>query len=113
LPNTATLDNGPEEGGVACGCPEEAGDGPSGLHLYEGESGLSPDGKSELINGLQAVVSLDTSNATLTATFPAINQWVAISPGPQSADASTRLRQVTIEKQILATFRARRGPEIS
>lgn len=104
LPDTATLDNGPEEGGVACNCPEESSDAPSGLHLYEGDSGLTSDGKPTVINDLQAVVSLDTSTATMTASFPAINQWITISPGPQPAEVATRLHQVAIERQILATF---------
>jgi hypothetical protein len=40
----------------------------------------------------------------MTATFPGVNQWITISPGPQSAAVSTRLHQVAIERQILATF---------
>lgn len=106
MPDTATLDNGPETGGVACNCPSESSDAPSGLHLYEGQSGLTPGGQSGMINGLQAVVSLDTSDATLVATVPAINQWVTISPGPLPASRSTRQQDVTIERQILATFTA-------
>ena len=106
MPDTATLDNGPRDGGVACSCPEESSDAPSGLHLYEGESGLGSGGKPTVINGLQANVSLNTSNATMIATFPGINQWVAISPGPPSTDVATRQHQVAVERQILATFTA-------
>lgn len=104
VPNTATLDNGPQEGEVACSCPEERDDAPPGLHLYEGESGLISGGRPMVINGLQARVSLDASNATMIATFPGANQWITISPGPRSASASTRLHQVAIEREILATF---------
>jgi hypothetical protein len=103
-PDTATLENGPQKGGVACNCPAESSTAPSGLHLYEGQSGLISGGRPTVINGLQALVSLDTSNATMTATFPGVSQWITISPGPQSAAVSTRLQQVAVERQILATF---------
>jgi hypothetical protein len=106
LPDTATLDNGPETGGVACNCPEESSDAPSGLHLYEGRSGLSPGGQPTTVNGLRAVVSLDTSDATLVANVPAINQWVTISPGPRPARGSTRQQEVAVERRILATLAA-------
>jgi hypothetical protein len=111
-PDTATLDNGPQEGGVACNCPNESSNAPSGLHLYEGQSGLTSGGRPAVINDVRALVSLDTSNATMTATFPGVDQWITISPGPQSANVSTRLDQVAIERQILATFTlASNGPE--
>jgi hypothetical protein len=58
-----------------------------------------------VINHLQAVVSMDASTATMSATFPKINQWVTIAPGPQTTDVTTRQHQVAIERQILATFR--------
>jgi hypothetical protein len=103
-PDTATLDNGPQEGGVACNCPAESSNAPSGLHLYEGQSGFISGGRPTVINDLEALVSLDTSNAIMTATFPGVDQWITISPDPQSANLSTRLHQVAIERQILATF---------
>ena len=40
----------------------------------------------------------------MTVTFPGVDQWITISPGPLSANLSTRLYQVAIERQILATF---------
>jgi len=104
VPNTATLNNGPQEGGVACSCPEMSDNAPSGLHLYEGHSGLVAGGRPTVINDLHALVSMDTSNETVVATFPSVDQWVTIGPGPQSANTSTRLNQVAIERQILATF---------
>ena len=58
-PGTVTLDNGPQGGGVTCNCPEEAGDAPSGLHLYEGQSGLVPGGTPTTINGIGSLVRLD------------------------------------------------------
>ena len=102
-PDTATLDNGPQGGGVVCSCPAEGFDVPSGLHLYEGQAGLVPGGRPTTINGTQALVGLDTSNATLTATFPGVDQWITISPAPPSRTASSKLQQVALEKQILAT----------
>jgi hypothetical protein len=110
IPDTATLDNGPEQGGEECGCPEESTDVPSGLHLYEGEAGFDSDGKPTVINDLHAVVLVDASRAIVTATFPSIDQWVTISPGPQSADGPTRQHQVAIERQILATMRVKPHP---
>lgn len=105
-PSTATLDNGPQGGGVACSCPNESGDPPSGLHLYEGHTGLISGGTPTVINGLQALVGLDTSNATMTATFPGVDQWITISPAPPSRTRLTNLQQVALEKQILATVEA-------
>ena len=86
-----------------CGCPEESSNALSGLHLYEGHTGLIPGGKPTVINGLQALVSLDTSNGTMTATFPGVDQWITMSPTPPSGTLSTHLRQVALEKQILST----------
>lgn len=105
-PDTATLDNGPQEGGVACSCPLEPSDAPSGLHLYEGQSGLVYGGMSTMINGLHVMVGLDTTTATLTATFPDLDQWLTISPAPPSESASDTMEQVALEKQILSTVSA-------
>ena len=105
-PNTVTLDNGPQSGRVVCNCPEMSDDAPSGLHLYEGQAALVAGGRPIVINNLHAFVSIDTSNATVIATFPSVDQWITIGPGPQSAKSSTRLNQVAIERQILATFGA-------
>lgn len=102
-PSTATLDNGPQEGGVACSCPMESSDAPSGLHLYEGQAGLISGGKPTEINGLRALVGLDMSKATITATFPGVDQWITISSAPPSRKASDKLQQVALERQILAT----------
>lgn len=102
-PSTATLDNGHQVGGVVCSCPAEAADAPSGLHLYEGHGGLVPAGKHTTINGIQSLVELDTSTATLTATFPSVNQWITISPAPPSGTATSNRQQVALEKLILAT----------
>lgn len=104
IPNTATLYNGPQEGGVVCSCPEMSDNASSGLHLYEGQGGLVAGGRPTVINNLHAFVSMDTSNATLVATFPSVDQWITIAPGPQSASASTRSHQVAVERQILSTF---------
>ena len=106
-PSTATLDNGPQRESVACSCPTERSDAPSGLHLYEGQAGLISGGNPTVINGLRALVGLDTSNATLTATFPGVDQWITISPAPLSRNPSSQLQQVVLEKQILATVRGR------
>ena len=103
-PSTATLDNGHQGGGVVCSCPAEGGDAPSALHLYEGRGGLVPGGKPTMINGIQTFVELDTSTATLTATFPSINQWITISPAPPSGTATSNRRQVALERLILATM---------
>ncbi len=105
-PDTATLDNGPQEEGVSCNCPAELSGVPSGLHLYEGQSGLISGGSPMTINGLDVLVSLDTSNATLTATFPSIDQWMTISPAPSAATVTTDLQQVALERQILSTVSA-------
>ncbi len=102
-PGTVTLDNGPQGGGVTCNCPEEAGDAPSGLHLYEGQSGLVPGGTPTTINGIGSLVRLDRSNAVLTATFPGVDQWITIGPAPPSSTASVKEQQVALEKRILAT----------
>ena len=104
-PDTVTLDNGPQDGAVACSCPAEAGDAPSGLHLYEGHAGLVPGGMPRTINGIRSLVGLDASTATLTVTFPSLNQWITISPAPPSSSASNNLQQVALEKLILATVK--------
>ncbi len=88
-----------------CNCPAEGATAPSGLHLYVGSTGLIPGGKPTVINGLQASVSLDTSTATMTATFPGVDQWITISPAPASGSLSTEERQVALETQILATVK--------
>ena len=106
-PSTATLDNGPQQGGVACNCPLESSDAPSGLHLYEGQTGLISGGTPTVIHGLRALVGLDTSSATLTATFPGIDQWITISSAPLSMSLASRLQQLVLEKQILATVQGR------
>jgi len=108
-PDTATLDNGPQGGGVACNCPAEGGNAPSGLHLYVGSAGLIPGGKPAVINGLLASVSLDTSTATMTAIFPGVDQWITISPAPASGSLPTQERQVALERQILATVKMNPG----
>ncbi len=102
-PDTATLDNGAQAEEVACNCPAEAADAPSGLHLYEGSTGLSPGGTPTVINGLRVFVSLDRSDATMTATFPGVDQWIDIDPAPPSQSGSTLVQQAAIEQHILAT----------
>jgi hypothetical protein len=102
-PDTATLDNGPQTEEVTCSCPAEAANALSGLHLYEGSTGLIPGGKPTVINGLRVLVSLDTSNAMMTATFPGVDQWITINPAPTSESRSTLLQQAAIERDILAT----------
>jgi hypothetical protein len=66
----------------------ESGTSPSGLHLYECQTGLIPGGKPTVINGIEALVSLDTSNAAMTATFPGVDQWVTINPASPPVRAS-------------------------
>jgi len=109
IPDTATLDNGPQAGGVLCSCPMESATAASGLHLYEGSTGLIPGGKPEVINGLQALVSVDPSTATVTATFPGVDQWITISPAPPAVTLSTRQGQVVLETQILAAIKSDPG----
>jgi len=58
-----------------------------------------------MINGIQSLVGLDTSTATLTATFPSVNQWITISPAPPSGTATSNRQQVALEKLILATVK--------
>jgi|GEM_PF-5649370 len=102
-PATATLDNGPPTGGVACSCPAEVSSAPSGLHLYEGQGGLLRGGTPTTVNGVRALVSLDLARATLTATFPDQDQWISISPAPSAKTIADTLGQATLERQILAT----------
>ena len=102
---TPTLDNGPQGGGVACNCPMESSNAPSGLHLCEGQTGLISGGRPTMIDGTRALVGLDTSNATLTATFPGVDQWITIGPGPSSRTAFGNQQQIALEKQILATVK--------
>ncbi len=102
-PDTATLDNGPQGGGVECSCPAEISSARSGLHLYEGQTGLIPGGTPTVLRGLQALVSLDTANATLTATFPGLDQWIMISPAPPAESPSIHRQQFAVEKEILGT----------
>jgi hypothetical protein len=104
-PDTATLDNGPQDVRLACHCPLEGENAPSGLHLYEGDAGLIPGGKPTVINGLQALVSSNSSIPTMTATFPGVYQWITISPAPPSNNLSIHLQQVALEKEILATVK--------
>jgi hypothetical protein len=104
-PDTATLDNGPQGGGVACSCPMESSNASSGLHLYEGQTGLISGGRPTMIDGIQALVGLDTSNATLTATFPGVDQWITIGPAPSSRTVFGNEQQIALEKQILATVK--------
>ncbi len=108
-PDTATLDNGPQEARVACSCPSESDRAASGLHLYEGQAGLISGGRPMVINGLHAFVGLDASTATLTATFPGTDQWITISPAPLAQARSTNLQQVALERQILATVKLAPG----
>ena len=102
-PGTATLDNGTRTPGVMCSCPMESGNAASGLHLYEGHGGLDPGGTPTVINGVRALVALDPSTATLTATFPLVDQWITVAPGPQSTSGPVIARQVALERRILAT----------
>jgi hypothetical protein len=102
-PATATLDNGPQQGGVVCNCPEESATAPSELHLYEGQGGLVGGGRPTVIDGSQATVSVDPSTTTVTATFPAVDQWITISPAPEPRPALGDLTQLALEQRILAT----------
>jgi len=108
-PDTATLDNGPQGGGVTCNCAMESGNAPSGLHLYEGRTGLLPGGTPTMINGAPAFVGVDNSNAIVTATFPDVDQWITISPAPPSRAVSDSLQQIALEKRILATVKVVTG----
>lgn len=102
-PGTVTLDNGKQIGEVECSCPMESATAPSALHLYEGQGGLVPGGRSTVINGVRAFVESDPMAATLTATFPTVGQWFTISPGPPPTSGSGIARQVVQEDEILAT----------
>jgi hypothetical protein len=88
-----------------CGCPMESADEPSGLHLYEGTGGLAPGGTPARIHGVRALVRQDASSATLTVTFPAIDQWITIGPAPTSTSPSVTKAQVAEERRILASIR--------
>ncbi len=112
-PDTATLDNGPQGGGVTCNCPSEAEDVPSGLHLYEGQGGLLPGGRATTVHGVKALVGLDSSTATLTATFPDIDQWITIGPAPPPGTDSNRLQQIALEKRILGSVTMVPGDAVS
>jgi hypothetical protein len=105
-PDTATLNNGPQGEGPVCNCPMESSNAPSGLHLYEGQTGLIPGGTPTMINGIQAFVGMDISNASVTATFPGVDQWITISPAPPSRAVSGNRQQIALEKQILATVKS-------
>jgi hypothetical protein len=102
-PDTAVLDNGHQNGGVLCSCPAESTTAPSALHLYEGQGGLTPGGRPTEINGVRATVVTDPSTATLTATFPGVDQWITIGPGPSSTSGSITAQQAAREREILAT----------
>ncbi len=71
---TGNVGQRPAGGGVLCSCSMEEADAASGLHLYEGSTGLIQGGKPEVVNGLQALVSVDTTTATMTATF---REWIS------------------------------------
>jgi len=90
-------------------CPEESGTAPSGLHLYEGQSGLVSGGSPTTINGLQAFVALDTSSVTMTVTFPGVGQWMTISAAPAARTRSDEIQQVALERQIVATVEVAPG----
>lgn len=105
-PDTATLNNGPQRAGVVCNCPAEAGDAPSGLHLYEGQAGLVSGGTPTTINGIRSLVGLSPATAALTATFPGVDEWITINAAPASSTASGTQQQVALEKEILATVKA-------
>ncbi len=87
----------------------ERADVASGLHLYEGSTGLIPGGEPQVINGLQALVSVDATTATVTATFPGVDQWITISPAPPPGTPSARRGQVALETQILETVKSDPG----
>ena len=102
-PDTAMLDNGHQNGGVLCSCPAESTTAPSALHLYEGQGGLAPGGRPTELNGVRATVATDPSTATLTATFPGVDQWITIGPAPSSTSGSITAQQADQEREILAT----------
>jgi hypothetical protein len=104
-PDTATLNNGPQRGEVACGCPAESSIAPSGLHLYEGQTGLISGGRPTMIDGTRALVGLDTLRATLTVTIPGVDQWITIGPAPSSSTLYVNTQQIALEKQILKTIK--------
>ena len=108
-PSTATLNNGDQEGGVACNCPEESSTAPSELHLYEGQGGLVAGGRPTTINGAPATVSVDPSETMVTATFPGVDQWISIAPAPAPRPAVGNLQQIALEQQILATVKVSDG----
>ena len=94
---------------MACNCPMESANAPSGLHLYEGETGVIAGGRPTWVNGFQALLELDTSKATVTVTYPGIDQWITIGPAPLSRVPSINRQQVALEKQILATINVTAG----
>jgi hypothetical protein len=46
-------------------------------------------------------VALDPSTATLSATYPVVDQWITIGPAPQSTSGSVTAQQVALERQVL------------
>jgi hypothetical protein len=110
-PDTVTLDNGRQDdrGRVSCSCPEESADAPSGLHLYEGTSGLVRTGRTEVVHGLAVEVSSDPATARLSVAFPTLDQWITIAPAPSSRDRATTRGQSALERAILATVQAAPG----
>ena len=87
----------------------EAADAPSGLHLYEGSSGLVLAGRTEDVHGLTVDVWSDPGTAQLRAAFPTLDQWMTISPEPLSRDPGTTQGQAALEREIVATVRLDRG----
>ena len=107
MPGTVTLDNGRQDdrGRVTCSCPAEGADVPSGLHLYEGSSGLVRTGRAEVVHGLAVEVSSDPAGAQLSVAVPTLDQWITIAPAPSSRDRATTQAQSALEHAIVATVR--------
>jgi len=110
-PGTVTLDNGPEDdrGRVSCSCQAERADAPSGLHLYEGSSGLVRTGRTEVVHGLAVEVSSDPAGAQLSVAVPTLDQWITIAPAPSSRDPAATQAQSALERAIVATVRPAPG----
>jgi hypothetical protein len=102
----AVINGGREAGGIACSCPMEQANSPSTLNLYAGSAGLAPGGQVADINGLRAKISVNRRNASVSATFPDLDDWISIRAFPAARSATEVARQVALELQIVDSVRA-------
>jgi hypothetical protein len=80
--------------------------GSSVLNLYAGKGGLVPGGRRVTINGLRGQISVNRTKASVSVTFPDLNDWISISAFPTAHSAAKVARQVGLELQIVDSVRA-------